>query len=141
VSPKTAARCLAILSANTRWSKTVEATQGVLSGDLTQARSGHGLTRNLRKALRAISIGGPEADRLVTGPKVSKFYESILMKEGAVCIDRWMYKPNRMGYSSPSPPIGYHRSGWRAVRMLASEHGVKSYQLQAIIWICLRHTS
>jgi hypothetical protein len=141
VRPETAARCLAILSPNTLWTDVVQAASGVLSGDRAKAISHHGLRRNIRKALKAAAIDGPEAGRLVTGPKVSAFYKSIMLQEGAVCVDRWMYRPNRVGYRSSTPPKGFHQSATRAVRMLAGEHGTETYQTQAIIWVQLRSQS
>lgn len=131
------AAAAAALSPGTPWSKNLAGAWAMATGRTGIARSFHTYGEdNYEKARRCLR-GEDPMNALGTDEalKVKQFYRSIMLTDGAVTDDRWIYRINRLGYSSNTPGKNHHRACWSAVRMLASNLGLKSYQTQALIWL------
>lgn len=131
------AAAAAALSPGTAWSKNLAAAWGLAAGKEPVMRSNHSYGEaNYNKARRCLSGADPmEALGTDKARKTKMFYRSLMLEEDAVTDDRWMYDINRLGYKQPTPPKGHHEACWTAVRMLASKLDMKSYQVQALLWM------
>jgi hypothetical protein len=124
----------AALSPGTPWKRNLISTHGVLEDTWDQSRFYHTFGNgNLQKAW-AIRLR-QEPLEVLGGHKVRGFYRSILLQDGAVADDAWMYDVNDLGYSSTTPPKGHYEACKESVKMIASREDMKTYQVQAIIWI------
>jgi hypothetical protein len=124
----------AALSPGTSWRRNVLATHGVLEDTWAQSRFYHTFgDGNLQKAW-AIRFGRKPLE-VLRGHKVREFYRSILLQEGAVTDDAWMYDVNQLGYNSETPPKGHYEACKDAVQMIATQEDLETYQVQATIWI------
>ena len=129
---------IAMMSPGTAWQMNLQAAVGVMSDDWKTARAWHTFGNdNLYTAWR-IRLGCISPQKALRGRKVTAFYHSILLEDGAACDDAWMYSANRLGYKSESPPKGHHIACKEACRMLSSRLGWTTYQVQAVIWTQLK---
>mgnify|MGYP006275620581 FL=1 len=129
---------IAALSPLTPWDDNLDAAEALLNGNDAQLQRLHGLSRNQAKA-RRIAFGGEPAADVLSGSKVLGFHFSIMLRPGAVCIDRHIWNAvKRFGLASQVPTANARRAIERAFRMLASEYQVPTYALQAVVWIVQR---
>lgn len=135
---------LAVLSPGTRWRDNLKSAHGALTGDWDTAWRWHAYgSTGIDKATHIVEneLTGSDVYDYINTPgsfKVPEFYRSILMREGAVCVDSWIYRINKTGYLSSGPPKGYVQSATSAIRMLASQKGWTSYETQAVLWLQTR---
>lgn len=140
----TAAGVITVLSPGTRWEDNLKAAWGALRGDWDMAWSYHAYGSNgIDKAKHIVrqQLSEQELHSYINTPdahKTPEFYRSIMLQDDATCVDSWIYRINRAGYKSSSPPIGFVRSSQAAIRMLASQKQCKPYQMQAILWLQIR---
>jgi len=136
----TVAATVAALSPGTRWRDNIRSAHAGLTGDWESAWSYHAYGGvGIRRAKRIVQnrLTGEDAAAIIEQGrswKTASFYRSLLLTPGSACVDSWIFRINKLGYLSASPPIGYVREAQSAIRMIASEHDVSSYAVQSILW-------
>jgi hypothetical protein len=91
-----------------------------------------GLPNNLKMAEKAISLG---YDAL-KGQKTNAFARAIAGDEQAVVIDVWMLRA--LGIEKKTPTQTQYVEMARAVKKVATLHGMTPRAMQALIWIVVR---
>jgi hypothetical protein len=127
---------VAILSPTMRWQYNIAAAVSVFAG----SGSTHGaLGRNVAKAKQLVATGNTT---LITGPKVTAFYHTLLDPAHPIpVIDRWAVRA--AGHMVTSNGIG--PVVWRALvaayQNAAGAAGIMVSEMQAITWVAQRSLS
>lgn len=100
-------------------------------------RRGHtrlGFPSNIEKAAAILWYarrGGTDFTPWVHGPKVSEFYRSLLLVDGAVCVDRHMLHWGGCGHQWTKRNVAHVKT---QVLEYARNRGLRSFEAQAEIW-------
>jgi hypothetical protein len=138
VRPKRVAAVMAVTSPRARWSANVAATVGII-GD-HNAGKGFGtygvLRANETKAIRIMT--SRYYSNIITGPKVSVFYDALCGDEDAVTVDSIMSQAAGYG-SDVSPRI--REEVTTACWQIADVFGISPRDAQASVWCAYRRSA
>lgn len=140
VSTDQACAVVAVMSPQLSWQRNM-----VVADELLRTGSASGCIQRFARKAQIIAAGGP-IDQLVSGPKVTSFYQNLRWprRSGAVTIDRHAYSVY-LGYVVAQGDRTLDRKGRydtvaEAYRQTAQMVGILPHQLQAITWLTWRRT-
>jgi hypothetical protein len=128
---------VALLSPRVRWYKNIEGARdfcrAYVSGN--PEPYANGLPYNRRKAWQWLHTRDYE---LLTGNKVSAFYQNLTGNEQRVTVDTWAIRAaTRCKLDAVDSTRRYYEVE-RAYQRVAREHGLTPAQCQAIVWVVIR---
>jgi hypothetical protein len=135
VQPKRVAAVMAVTSPRARWSVNVAATVGII-GDHAAGRGfgTYGVLRaNETKAIRVMT--SRYYSNIITGPKVSVFYDAICGDHDAVTVDSIMSQA--AGYASDVTPR-IREEVTTACWQIGDVFGLSPRDAQAAVWCAFR---
>lgn len=134
-TPKRVAAVMAVTSPRARWMKNLAATIGIAqdaaNGDFQPSYGV--IRRNETKAIRIMT--SRYYSNMITGPKVSAFYDAICGDKESVTVDTIMSKA--AGYSENVTP-SIREEVTQACWMLADVLGIAPRDAQAAVWVAYR---
>ncbi len=139
--PNTVAGVVAALSPGTEWSVNLDQAERMCTSDHPSLVEVSTYWAQKQKALRLLGewMVEPEAIKSVlSGPRFFKtraFFDCLRSPlSGAVVLDRWMGRV--WGFDQWTPRRYESASG--EVRELAKQVGLRPYQVQAVVWLCVK---
>lgn len=134
-TPRRVAAVMAVTSPRARWVQNISATIGIAEdAKVGTFQPSYGvIRRNETKAIRIMT--SRYYSNMITGPKVSAFYDAICGDTESVTVDTIMSKA--AGYSENVTP-SIREEVTQACWMLADVFGVSPRDAQAAVWVAFR---
>jgi hypothetical protein len=143
VSTELVASVIAALSPRNRWARNKIDAENVISHIYNRQELPKVSTYGnmLRKSLKLCdnNLTHEQRIKILNGRKIQSFYSNIIGDDSMVTVDTWMDLAHSGKYKAVKKRKGLTLTRYKKIesdiQKLAKEEGIKSYQMQAIIWV------